>query len=815
MAFKISQLRGADVLHNPHYGNSESQMYDGVNHQSVYEIEIPETLIRKIIKGNPTHKLILGRFKIKYPKTKRLVDLELSISPNGSWKCSHTSYCSFLLHLNSKRFQTNISRAINMNYIIYCKDLKFDTWRSIKLTKNQKSEIIAYEKFEMKRFKDWYVNFKNGNITHNLKFGIIIKNMQLIDQKYHRNAKIITLSNFNYNQRYYKFRWEIDKNEIKMFKQYKIHQWYRSPIQFCTWYFVLYPKSDIVIEHANPQYVQAALDLVTVPKSIHGIECYYNAVILETYSHFTNVKTFFQSEEKCLSQAANANLTKLKCEHLLKLNTITIEVEIYVFRPMQYDKNVNYKELFVTYWDRNCELSQIKLNPPNLDNIKGNFEWKICNNYRGKYDIFDHFVNALNGQRFFSNMFEIGHLKWCLMAFPNGETLEEKHFVKLQLFLSDTTPTNLATIWIRFQLYCREFRVYQTGIMKFEHNANENKIYYTPRWNPGILNIKDVIKETTLNCEKQITFGVNAEILQVQNLKHEIIYSRNFKFKLNTNISMKLEIKTWANDLFAYKDKIFDNMWIVSYFPIPFQLEKNNGQFAFMLYSLPVGISKVTVLYQYRYMGVIIWGETKELYYDNNNRHIAGKFINLNTNVMKLFENMSAQYDCTQTNFEINIRIVALEDVNGNVMRFHSEDSNELYMFSMYLKKYQKNYLDSLYYLRKAYYCTKILISDSVMNRKLYLKQKRKLNKAIKKNRKLFVNGIYAKIKHKFCSNARCNRVDTNINGKFIKKFKTCKGCSSVMYCSKACQKMHWNMCHRWDCLCRTEIPNFHHQFRI
>eukprot|EP01084_Bolivina_argentea_P069498 126452_1 len=203
MSYKISKLSGADVLHNPHYGESMSQMYDGDDHQSVYEIEIPDILIRKIIKEHSSHPVVLGRFKIKYPKTKRLVDLELSVLPNGHWKCSPTSYCSFLLSLNSKRFQTNVSTMINMNYIIYCKDLKIDTWRGIQITKNQKPELIAHETFQMKRFKQWYAQFKSKHITNNLKFGIIIKNMQLINPKYHRNAKIITSSTFNYNQRYY------------------------------------------------------------------------------------------------------------------------------------------------------------------------------------------------------------------------------------------------------------------------------------------------------------------------------------------------------------------------------------------------------------------------------------------------------------------------------------------------------------------------------------------------------------------------------------------------------------------------------------
>eukprot|EP01084_Bolivina_argentea_P211540 359840_1 len=103
-----------------------------------------------------------------------------------------------------------------MNCIIYCKELTVDTWQNFTLSAKMKAKSFCHKSFEMQKMKKWL--FKNKNIESQtggkkqLVFGIMIKNLQLIDRKYEKNAKIITLSNFNYNKRYYKFQWKIERD---------------------------------------------------------------------------------------------------------------------------------------------------------------------------------------------------------------------------------------------------------------------------------------------------------------------------------------------------------------------------------------------------------------------------------------------------------------------------------------------------------------------------------------------------------------------------------------------------------------------------
>eukprot|EP01083_Nonionella_stella_P132511 402918_1 len=775
----------ANTWNNPRCGDLEAQMYDGDCHQSIYKIEIDESLVRKIITGQSNHKIKLGTFKIKYPGTKRLFDWELSIQPNTRFKTSPTTYCDFALHLNCKRYQTSVAKVITINFIVYCTDIGIDTWRTTSVTKNKKPDKrdrLCHDSFQMKRFKNWYSKSQIKNERKTLTFCLMIKNLQLIDGKYHKNAKLITLSNFDYNQRYYRFTWNIDKEQIKKFKKYRIHQWHRSPIQFDKWYLVLYPQSDTEIPWAKPGYVQMALDLVTVPKSMYGVNVYFNAVVMETFSHFTNTKCLFQSEKRCMSQAANS--TSLKTEELLTLDTITIEIEIYVFRPLRFENNVSYNEMFVTYWDRNSELTQIEKHPPNPSDMKRVFEWEIRNDERNGFNQFDRFVHALHGERFMSHVFEMGHLKWCLIVYPNGQHENEHGFVKLQLFFADTMPTNLSLIVIKYLFYCPEFNVYQGGLMQFEHREDEDIIFLTPQWQIGALHIDDVIHTK----DKQITFGIDGEVVRVKNIQNDMIYERHFPFEFDTQIVMRLSADNWFNDLFEYKDTVWNNMWYVGYIPKENQMHKKEGAIHLALYSMPVGIARLCIAYRYSFMGIVLEEEDKWIDYDQS----GGSFVWFK-DVFALLP--TARTNGAQFDLVIKIKIIALQDMNGNVMKPSTHSSNELYRLCMYLWKHQQQYRDALYYLRKCYTIFNQMNDESncIMNRKLYLKQKRRLKRQIfKLNSMKMVASRY--IAH--CGN--CN--EYAVDGQ---KYKLCKGCRSVFYCGKSCQKRHWNAFHRFDCVCK------------
>ena len=49
----------------------------------------------------------------------------------------------------------------------------------------------------------------------------------------------------------------------------------------------------------------------------------------------------------------------------------------------------------------------------------------------------------------------------------------------------------------------------------------------------------------------------------------------------------------------------------------------------------------------------------------------------------------------------------------------------------------------------------------------------------------------------KACAYYNCNKLKTNINKI---KMKICKGCKLTYYCSRKCQKIHWNSKHRTEC---------------
>eukprot|EP01084_Bolivina_argentea_P021992 40847_1 len=84
-AFTIRSAN-AGLYNNPRYGDIESAMFDGDEHQSIYECKVNQTVIRDIITGKSSQKIKIGLFKIKYPQTKPLTDLQLEITPNKNKK---------------------------------------------------------------------------------------------------------------------------------------------------------------------------------------------------------------------------------------------------------------------------------------------------------------------------------------------------------------------------------------------------------------------------------------------------------------------------------------------------------------------------------------------------------------------------------------------------------------------------------------------------------------------------------------------------------------------------------------------------------
>eukprot|EP01084_Bolivina_argentea_P167904 291281_1 len=365
--FNLKVAVGGKFNH-PQYGDHQLARHDGENHQDVYECPVYKPIIKKIIKGKHNKKIKLATFDIKYPQNKHLLTLNLFIQP-GSCLSVLGFECDFQMQFQCKNFHTDIVSGININFVLYCKDLNIECWRaSSRFAVNETiGHTMAHKSFQMTKFKQWITQNKSAKNNY-LIFGLLIINIQLMHHTYVNPnfSKIITLPTFDYNKRYQKFKWYIDRKTISNLKTYKMSQWFRSNIQNKMWYFVLYPMGDYDDNQYRPDCVQFAIDIVTLPRYIYGMHVYFNAVLLETYTHFYRVNCYYEPNNTCQSAALDKNA--LKCKDLLELNSITFEIEIYMFRPFKINKS---KEIFVNYWDIHCDKNKIKTNPPYTFEMQG------------------------------------------------------------------------------------------------------------------------------------------------------------------------------------------------------------------------------------------------------------------------------------------------------------------------------------------------------------------------------------------------------------------------------------------------------------
>ncbi len=97
--------------------------------------------------------------------------------------------------------------------------------------------------------------------------------------------------------------------------------------------------------------------------------------------------------------------------------------------------------------------------------MRGCFEWRINND---QYSAFDHFCSAQRAERFASSVFEVGHLKWCLMVHPNGERIDQKGQVVLSLHFVDRMPINVSLVIVRRTLYCPEMNISDSAFSNFK-----------------------------------------------------------------------------------------------------------------------------------------------------------------------------------------------------------------------------------------------------------------------------------------------------------------------------------------------------------
>ena len=476
-------------------------------------------------------------------------------------------------------------------------------------------------------------------------------------------------------------------------------EWLRLPIFDRRWYIVLYPAGDKELATANHGCVQMMLDLASLSGSFHQLSMFNNFVVRETNTHFVQ---FYGScrrdSESGTLMASTAVDSFLTSKDLLNLPQVTIDAELYWFRPLGAQK----QEFYLNYWDLHSETHLIKAIRPNKESMCGKFEWTIANN---EFKTFDHFLDAEHGQRVSSPLFEIGHLKWCLMVDPNGEYVDEEGSVKMSLILVGKLPTKVGKLTIATVFYCKELRVFYSTVHEFVHTKFEDEQTFVPRCPNGMFSLQSLKRIQN----RSVTLGVDVEILQVLNLTGDFLYGKTFPLSLRTALTFPTD--AWGincipcpcvgNPFQALK--VWENMWGVNCIPSVKNTSRDEEptcRHALILRAMPYGIASLTADclfsgfgFRYRSLKVFSFGNG-----DISRFHWP----------MGPVDDLPAQVDVQQMfrmvssgqggEYWYTVNIVQLVDIRGNVLKPHCKDASAICRFAIYLWKHLRQYVSALYY---------------------------------------------------------------------------------------------------------------------
>eukprot|EP01084_Bolivina_argentea_P154333 269053_1 len=757
---------------------------------SYEELQLSRRSLNKVI--NNGIKKTIGLFHLQCKDKTPLMALTCTIEPEAT---------TFKINLYCGKINKLIANSVAVNFIICCNQLNIDCWVTCEF-QSGKTQIISNHKFLMKALQTWYNREEKQKY---LRFGILIKELYLIHPKYandntHANNSfmLVRVNNLQFHQRHFKFTWTIPCHIIKQFPDYKIGQWYKSHLFDNAWYIVLYPRGVNAAKDAGlwwfqPGNVQIAVDMVSTIKNVERINVFYNAKLMQSTSHFVRLKAqyFYKNMRTgCFGSEPAQTTALLKCSDLLTFNAITIEIEIYTYCPSHFINGV-YEKIPVTFWDKYNTISEIKNISINVMDMQVSYQWIIIND--DKYKAFDNFLSAPLDKGLYSDLFDFGYLKWSLVCFPEGQHSHEKGFVKLSIALVDTLDIKLLCIIIRYQFYCVEYNTFQTGILAFRHTSYEDIEQSSVKWIAGALSL-DYIQT---NNKQQITFGFDAEILSVRNLQNDILYYKRCKFEFYTQIILDIDLtKDIVQSIYKYKNKIYGNLWSIYYVPEYKCVDFNAGDFGCTLHSLLKNVSIIKI--KLALVGEKIkFFRQKEIIFDCSQEKLLFngrcEFMFGTLHIKKLLKwckKIREECDWVDNKIKISyfIQIVELVDIDGMVMKPNSNNPSEIFRLALYLYKHQKNYMESMYYLRKAYYSPKILNNcdhTNFVEDRLYVRLKRKLYKKL-------IGFPMAR----YCGHCKSLVVGN----------QKCKGCCSIYYCNKSCQKKHWKLNHRYDCLCMNNV---------
>lgn len=747
-------------LHNP---NAKPTTLD----HAVYECTLDKSIVRKIVQIGTNHKqrqgIIIGHFYLKYPGHSPLTTLTLTLGTLQP--IDHQKFC---LQLHAVGFPQHLVSSMTVHYVINCRQLDMDSWTSDTFTANDvDGHVLTHDSFKFYKFRKW---LKLSDRPNTIKFTLNIGDITLIN---HSNPTqlIVASAPLDYNRRHLKLQWDIPADTVRTFKDYKDGQWIRSPLLGERFYVTLYPAGSTEPEvefNWKPGFAQFAFDTMSTPRHLRGVNGFWNIVLLETSTHCTEIRGLIGAHKAHCSASSNS----LPCSKLHELDSVTIQLELVMFRPILH----NGSEIPLDYWDLRDDIPPPR---PRRHDMRGSFEWTIRND---KHKMFDHFIEARLGQRFTSSVFEIGHLKWCLMVYPNGENHMDEGAVTLSLHFVDRHPVGVSLVTIKRTLYCLEFDIYDTAYFQFHVSDYRPDHIVTPRWNNIALQLQQV-KEYKAFLNESITFGAKVEILQIRNIKDEVIYGRALPIEWNSQWSVQLDTVNLLK-----RAKTLCKTSDISLWSIETEHVDNSVQMTLFLQSIPYGLSGLTANLKCSI------GEDWISIFNNN----FSKTVKFSRAVTSLKIPWEISIPLKQPIVDFHVKVLYLVDLLGNVIRQHCKVSNEMYHYSMYLYKYQRAHLKAMYFLRKARRCALLFgpERDCLMaDDDFYKVKRRRLNHRICKR----MCGIRDKklmcSKHVICGNESCDGPD--VEGDFV--YRMCAGCHSLYYCSRRCQKRHWRK-HRLCC---------------
>ena len=172
-----------------------------------------------------------------------------------------------------------------------------------------------------------------------------------------------------------------------------------------------------------------------------------------------------------------------------------------------------------------------------MDN--GRYIWNIK-----EMEIINKMFQSKIGEKYESSIFEIGKLKWILLAYPNGYNSVHYGSFKLYLKLLSTIPVTWKNIIVCIRTKCQEINLLYTSIKIIKKDSR------IPLWSNATLLLKDIL---SLN-PKQLTFEINIKILRIfLNKNNKILHQFNLSESYQRKQYLQWKLGIFIQNLYLFQ----------------------------------------------------------------------------------------------------------------------------------------------------------------------------------------------------------------------------------------------------------------------